>query len=70
MKPHEVPAGPLLVDTDVFSFLRLGKGRHADFAALIDGHVLAMSFAVTNNLRDFRAIAAEAPGLTIVHPDS
>ncbi len=25
---------------------------------------------VTNNLRDFRAIAAEAPGLTIVHPDS
>jgi predicted nucleic acid-binding protein len=145
MRPEDVPVGPLLVDTDVFSFLRLGKGRHEEFAALVKGHILAVSFAtvgevlagghaarlgeqrmnqlrdalrrfviipytatiaeawaplyaklkghlhgegindlwtaacgltqtpripiVTNNLSDFRTIAAQAPDLLLVHPD-
>jgi len=145
MNPAEVPVGPLLVDTDVFSFLHLGKGRHEEFSALLKGHILAISFAtvgevlagghaarlgeqrmnrlrdalrrfviipytatvaeawaplyaklrghlhgegindlwtaacgltqtppipiVTNNLRDFRTIAAQAAGLLLVHPD-
>lgn len=45
MKPADVPDGPLLVDTDVVTMLRLGRGRHHDFAPLIAGHVLAVSFA-------------------------
>lgn len=45
MNPENVPEGPLLVDTDVVTMLRLGRGRHADFAPLIAGHVLVVSFA-------------------------
>lgn len=45
MRAAEVPAGPLVVDTDVFSYLRAGRGRHAEFAALLAGHVLTVSFA-------------------------
>lgn len=45
MTPDDVPAGPLLVDADVFSMLHLGKGRHEEFAHLVRGHVLFMSFA-------------------------
>lgn len=33
------------MDTDVFSYLRTQRGRHAEFADLIGGHVLAVSFA-------------------------
>jgi hypothetical protein len=42
VKPSDVPAGPLAVDTDVFSFVHYRKGRYADFAALIQGHALAL----------------------------
>lgn len=45
MTPEDVPEGPLLVDTDVFSDLYSKVGRHVEFAALIDRHPLAMSFA-------------------------
>lgn len=45
MRAADVPAGPLVVDTDVFSYLRTQRGRHAEFADLIGGHVLAVSFA-------------------------
>ena len=38
-------AEPLLIDTDVFSDLYSMTGRHAEFATLMSGHPLAMSFA-------------------------
>lgn len=53
MRPEDVPEGPLLVDTDVFTFLtwRSGKSRWTEFAALVDGHPLALPFAVIAELR-------------------
>jgi predicted nucleic acid-binding protein len=49
--PADVPAGPLALDTDVFSFIQKGSGRHADFAPLIAGHPLALPFAVVGELK-------------------
>jgi predicted nucleic acid-binding protein len=49
--PQDVPAGPLAVDTDVFSFIHLRKGRHAEFAGLLAGHPLAMPFPVVGELK-------------------
>lgn len=51
MQPQDVPAGPLAVDTDVFSFVHLKKGRYADFAALIAGRELALPFPVIGELK-------------------
>jgi predicted nucleic acid-binding protein len=51
VNPEEVPAGPLLIDTDVFSLLTFPRGRHAEFALLVAGHVLALSFATIGELR-------------------
>lgn len=51
MKPSEVPAGPLAVDTDVFSMVHSLRGRHADFAPLIEGQPLALSFTVVGELK-------------------
>ena len=51
MKPADVPAGPLIVDTDVFSWLAWQRGRHAEFGRLVEGHVLALSFAGVAELR-------------------
>ncbi len=45
MIAEDVPAGPLLVDTDVFSYWYRHKGPYLAFRALADGHDLAMSFA-------------------------
>jgi hypothetical protein len=45
VKPEEVPVGPLLVDTDVFSYLFGRKGRYEEFGPLLEGHLLCMSFA-------------------------
>lgn len=44
MTPEEVPDGPLLVDTDVVSYIHAQSGRHADFETLLAGHLLAVSF--------------------------
>lgn len=51
MKPQDVPGGPLAVDTDAFSAVHWGRGRQAEFAALIAGHPLAMPFPVVGELR-------------------
>lgn len=51
MTPDDVPAGPLCVDTDVFSFLFSRRGDHESFRRLVDGHLLAMSFATVGELR-------------------
>ena len=50
MEPADVPAGPLAIDTDAFSFIHLKKGQHAKFGALIAGHSLAMPFPVVGEL--------------------
>lgn len=50
MLPHEVPPGALAIDTDAFSAVHWGRGRQAEFAALIDGHELAMPFPVAGEL--------------------
>ncbi len=60
MTPVEVPAGPLLVDTDVFSFILLRKRNWEQFAALIDGHERLLSFATVGELY----AAPEAAGST------
>jgi predicted nucleic acid-binding protein len=48
--PDEVPTGPLLIDTDVFSYILLKKRNWQDFAALVDGHVRVLSFATVGEL--------------------
>ena len=45
MTPADVPEGPLLVDTDVVSFVHAQSGRHADFEPLMAGRLLVVSFA-------------------------
>ena len=57
MRPKDVPAGPLLVDTDVFSWIAWSRDRHAEFGALVKGHVLALSFATVAELRAGAIIA-------------
>ncbi len=61
MQPRDVPDGPVAVDTDVFSFLRLKRGRHAEFAALLAGHPFALPFPVVGELKvgDLRAGVGE-----------
>lgn len=49
MRPSDVPPGPLLVDTDVVSFIHAQRGPRAgptvgEFEALITGHLLVVSF--------------------------
>ncbi len=51
MIPSDVPAGPLLVDTDVVSCLIWSKSRHQEWAGLVTGHILALSFATIGELR-------------------
>jgi predicted nucleic acid-binding protein len=51
VKREDVPPGPLLVDTDVFSWLTWQRDRHREFAPLVEGHILALSFACVGELR-------------------
>jgi hypothetical protein len=45
MNARDVPTGPLLIDTDVFSIWYRRANRHGEFRNLAEGHDLAMSFA-------------------------
>lgn len=51
MSPDQVPPGPLLLDTDVFSYILFKKRNWMDFAALVDGHDRVLSFATVGELR-------------------
>jgi toxin FitB len=51
VEPADVPDGPLAIDTDAFSFVHKGVGRHEEFGALIAGHPLAMPFPVVGELK-------------------
>ncbi|RNI24731.1 type II toxin-antitoxin system VapC family toxin [Flexivirga caeni] len=53
MTPGEVLAGPLLVDTDVLSWIALGEGRGEEFAALLVGHRPFTSFITSAEVRTF-----------------
>jgi tRNA(fMet)-specific endonuclease VapC len=48
--PAQVPDGPLLVDTDVFSLITWERRRHGEFEALVFGHLLVLSFATVGEL--------------------
>ncbi len=51
MQPSDVPAGPLAVDTDVFSFIHTRGGRYKEFEPLLEGHQLALPFSVVAELK-------------------
>lgn len=51
MRPEDVPSGPLLVDTDVFSWITWQRDRFREFDDLVEGHILALSFATVAELR-------------------
>lgn len=51
MRAADVPDKPLLVDTDVFSWITWRRGRYEEFDELIEGHLLALSFATVGELR-------------------
>lgn len=51
MNPEDVPDGPLLVDTNVFSWMTWRRHRYEEFDALINGHTLVLSFATVGELR-------------------
>lgn len=53
MIPEQVPAGPLLVDTDVLSWIALGEARSDEFAALLVGHQLFVCFVTAAEVRTF-----------------
>jgi hypothetical protein len=46
VRPDQVPPGPLAIDTDAFSQIHMGKGRHKEFAALVAGWVLPLLVAL------------------------
>jgi predicted nucleic acid-binding protein len=62
MTPDEVPAGPLLVDTDVVSWIALGEGRADEFSALLVGHQLYISFVTQAEIKTFL-------GMNVLHED-
>ena len=51
MRPVDVPAGPLLVDADVFSMVHYAKGRYRDFEPFLIGRALLLSFCSVGELR-------------------
>jgi predicted nucleic acid-binding protein len=51
VKPEDVPDGPLLIDTDVFSWITWRRGPYRDFGPLVQGHTLALWFATVGELR-------------------
>jgi predicted nucleic acid-binding protein len=50
MSPEDVPDGPVLVDTDVATWLLLGQEGAAPWKPLLRGHVLALSFVNVGEL--------------------
>jgi predicted nucleic acid-binding protein len=57
MKAADVPDGPLVIDTDVLSWVVWSRGPYRDFEPLIEGHVLTVAFATVAEVRAFALIA-------------
>ena len=63
MKPEDVATGAVLVDTDVVSRLAPREARAEEFAALLAGHELFISFATHAEIRTFLE-------MRVLEPDS
>jgi predicted nucleic acid-binding protein len=50
VNPEDVPAGPLILDTDVFSYLAWQRGPWQDFEPLVAGHPLVLTFVNVGEL--------------------
>lgn len=50
MKPNDVPAGPLLIDTDVATWLLTGRPEAERWRPLLRGHLLTLSFVNVGEL--------------------
>jgi predicted nucleic acid-binding protein len=50
LKSSDIPAGPLVIDTDVFSWISFSRGPYEEFLALVEGHVWALSFATVGEI--------------------
>lgn len=50
MKPDDVPAGPLLIDTDVATWLLTGGREARPWQPLLRGHLLTLSFVNVGEL--------------------
>lgn len=51
MNEHDDAAGPVALDTDVFSWLYQRKGPYVDFADLVVGHPVALPFPVVEEIK-------------------
>lgn len=51
MLASDLPPGPRLVDSDVFSYIHYGKDRYRDFEPFLVGHPLFLSFCTVGELR-------------------
>ena len=61
MRPGDVPAGPLLVDTDFLSWIALGENRANEFGALMRGHELFICFVTVAEVQTFLRMDILAP---------
>lgn len=61
MNPADVPAGAVLVDTDVVSWLALREARAEEFAALLEQHELFISFVTLAEIRTLLAMNVLEP---------
>lgn len=50
MSPDDVPAGPLLIDTDVATWLLTGVSESEPWLPLLRGHLLTLSFVNVGEL--------------------
>jgi predicted nucleic acid-binding protein len=50
MRADEVPAGPILIDTDLATWLLLGDDHAAPWLPLLRGHLLVLSFVNVGEL--------------------
>jgi predicted nucleic acid-binding protein len=51
MKAADVPDGPLVIDTDVLSWVVWSRERYREFEELLDGHLPAVAFATVGEVR-------------------
>ena len=50
MTPDDVPPGPIVVDTDVVSWVAWRRGRYLEFESFLTNRVVALSFATVGEL--------------------
>lgn len=51
MLPKDIPAGPVVVDADVFSMVHYNKGRGVDLEPFLIGRPLMLAFCTVGELR-------------------